>query len=44
MSEAAAAAVWRGMVGTGAGPQEAAGRTHGTVALDALIPTREVAA
>ena len=42
MSEAAVA--WRGMVGTGVVAQEAAGRTHGAVALDALIPTREVAA
>ena len=41
MSKAAAA--WRGMGGAGAGPQGAAGRTHGTVALDVLIRMKEVA-
>ena len=41
MSEVAVA--WRGMDGAGAGPQGAAGRTHGTGALDVLIRTKEVA-
>ena len=39
-----AAAAWRGIGGTGADPQGAAGRAHGAIALDALIPTKEVAA